>query len=152
MESIYLNGYFHKKSLHDFCSAASSICLCSFKLLKYFHTTEYFSLKVFGSNIFPVFPPNFILRKFFSSDSKAGSWRFFVEKVFLVVPQNSQKNTCAKVSFLITLQACNLLKERLWHRCFPGNFAKFLRVTFSIKAIRWLLLLIFQLRFFYPMS
>ena len=23
-----------------------------------------------------------------------------------------------------------LLKMRLWHRCFPGNFAKFLRTTF----------------------
>ena len=24
-----------------------------------------------------------------------------------------------------------LLKKRLWHRCFPMNFAKFLRTTFS---------------------
>ena len=33
-------------------------------------------------------------------------------------------NTFARVSFLIKLQA---LKKRLWHRCFPVNFAKFLR-------------------------
>ena len=36
-------------------------------------------------------------------------------------------NTCARVSFLIKLQA---LKKRLWHRCFPVNFAKFLRTPF----------------------
>ena len=27
-------------------------------------------------------------------------------------------------------QACNFIKERLWHRCFPVNFAKFLRTPF----------------------
>ena len=34
-----------------------------------------------------------------------------------------------------------LLKKRLWHRCFPVNFAKFLRTSFSIEHLRWLLLL-----------
>ena len=33
-----------------------------------------------------------------------------------------------------------LLKKRLWHRCFPVNFAKFLRTPFSIEPLRWLLL------------
>ena len=47
-------------------------------------------------------------------------WR----KVFLEISQNSQENTCVRVSFLIKLQA---LKKRLWHRCFPVNFVKFLR-------------------------
>ena len=37
------------------------------------------------------------------------------------------KKTCARVSFLIKLQASGLQKKRLWHRCFPVNFAKFLR-------------------------
>ena len=35
--------------------------------------------------------------------------------------------------FLIKLQICRpttLLKKRLWHRCFPANFAKFLRTPF----------------------
>ena len=31
-------------------------------------------------------------------------------------------------------------KERLWHRCFPVNFAKFLRTTFFIEHLWWLLL------------
>ena len=33
-----------------------------------------------------------------------------------------------------------LLKKRLWHKCFPVNFAKFLRTPISIKHIWWLLL------------
>ena len=35
-----------------------------------------------------------------------------------------------------------LLRKRLWHRCFPVNFAKFLRTFFFIEHLRWLLLLI----------
>ena len=45
--------------------------------------------------------------------------------------QNSQKNTCASASFL--------LKKRRSHRCFPGNFEKFLRSPFFIEHVWWLL-------------
>ena len=44
-----------------------------------------------------------------------------LKKVFLKISQNSQENTCARVSFLIKLQA---------YRCFPVSFAKFLRSPF----------------------
>ena len=47
-----------------------------------------------------------------------------VKKVFLEISQNSLENTSARVSFLIKL------KKRLWHRCFPVNFVKFLRTPF----------------------
>ena len=52
--------------------------------------------------------------------------------MFLEILQNSQENTCARVSFLIKLQAvpATLLKKRFWHGCFPVNFAKFLRTHF----------------------
>ena len=33
-----------------------------------------------------------------------------------------------------------LLKKRLWHRCFPVNFQKFLRTHFLTEHLRWLLL------------
>ena len=33
-----------------------------------------------------------------------------------------------------------LFKKRLWHRCFPVNFAKFPRIPFFIEHIWWLLL------------
>ena len=33
-----------------------------------------------------------------------------------------------------------LLKKRLWRRCFPVNFAKFLRTPYFTEHLRWLLL------------
>ena len=38
-----------------------------------------------------------------------------VKKVFWEISQNSQENTCVRVS-------ATLLKKRLQHRCFPVNF------------------------------
>ena len=49
------------------------------------------------------------------------------------ISQYSYENTCARVSFLIKLQALRsitLLKKRLWNRCFPVYVAKFLRTLF----------------------
>ena len=64
--------------------------------------------------------------------------RCSVNKVFLEVSQNSQENTCARISFLIKLQAsaCNFMKKRLWQRCFlkrkkswsNTRFGRFLKV------------------------
>ena len=59
--------------------------------------------------------------------------RCSVKKVSLEITQHLQENTCARVSFLIKLQAlkpATLFKRRLWHRCFPVNVAKFLRIPF----------------------
>ena len=70
--------------------------------------------------------------------------RYSVKKVFLEILQNSEKNICARVSFLIKLQASAkslLLKKRLWHRCLPLNFVEFLTTIFLTEHIRWLLLL-----------
>ena len=33
-----------------------------------------------------------------------------------------------------------LLRKRLWHRCFPVNFANFLRIPFITEHLWWLLL------------
>ena len=88
----------------------------------------------------------------FFLNTEAVAQRCSVKKVFLENSQNSQENTCARVSFLIKLQAsaCNfikketqpatLLKKRLWHRCFPVNYAKFVRIPFLTEHLRWLLL------------
>ena len=60
-----------------------------------------------------------------------------MKKVFLEISQNSLENTCARVSFLIKLQAfATLLKKRLLHRCFSVNFAKFLRTPFLLNTSR----------------
>ena len=83
--------------------------------------------------------------KFLKSIETAAQ-RCSVKKVFLEISQNSPENTCARVSILIkscrpeTLRPTTLLKKRLWHRCLPVKFAKFLRIPFFTKTLRWLLL------------
>ena len=44
-----------------------------------------------------------------------------VKKIFSIISQDSQENTCAIVSFL---------KKRLWHWCFPVNLGKSLSTSF----------------------
>ena len=51
--------------------------------------------------------------------------RCSIKKYFLEIPQNSQENTCARVSFLIIA----------WDRCFPVNFVKFLRTPFLTEHL-----------------
>ena len=41
---------------------------------------------------------------------------------------------------VVGLSPATLLKKRLWYRCFPVNFVKFLRTTFYIEHLWWLLL------------
>ena len=69
----------------------------------------------------------------FSLLQKHSSGEVSVKKVLIEISQNSQQNTCATVYVLIKLQAC------LWHRCFPVNFAKFLRT-------RWLVLMLDEIQ------
>ena len=75
---------------------------------------------------------------------------FCEKKVFLKISQYSQENTCARVSFLIRLQALGL---QVFSRCFPVNFAKFLRTPFlqnnSKRLLLSLLLLLFIMLYFY---
>ena len=68
--------------------------------------------------------------------------RYSVKKMFLKISQNSQENTCARVSLLMKLQSwpATSLKKRLWHRRFPVNFEKFLRTLTFIEHLWWLLL------------
>ena len=56
-----------------------------------------------------------------------------------------------RLYFLIKLQPtpATSLKNWLWHRCFPVNFAKFLRTPFFTEHLRWLLLSIVMWCFHY---
>ena len=63
--------------------------------------------------------------------------RCSVKSVFLKILQNSHENTCARVTFFNKLAH---LQERLWYKCFPINFAKFLRTPIFIEHLWWLLL------------
>ena len=67
--------------------------------------------------------------------SEAVTQRCFVKKVLLEISQNSQENACGRASF-----ADLRLKKRLWYRCFPVNFVKFLRAPFLTEQLRQLLL------------
>ena len=52
--------------------------------------------------------------------------------------QNSQENTCARVSFfnkVADLRPATLFKKMHWHRCFPMDFAKFLRTLFFTEHL-----------------
>ena len=63
--------------------------------------------------------------------------RCSVKKVFLEILQNSQENTCGRVSFLNKV-AGEVFSCEFW--CFPVNSAKFLRTPFLTEHLWWLLL------------
>ena len=50
-----------------------------------------------------------------------------VQKVFLEISQNSH---------------ATLLEKKLWRRCFPVNFMKFLRTPFLTEHLQWLLMIL----------
>ena len=69
--------------------------------------------------------------------------RSSVKKVFLEISLNSQENSCARVFFfnkVAGLRPVTLLRKRLWQRCLPVNFARFLRTPFSQNTSGRLLL------------
>ena len=49
------------------------------------------------------------------------------------------KNLCQRLFFnkVAGPMSASLLKKGLWHRCFPVNFAKFLRTSFFTEHLRW---------------
>ena len=70
--------------------------------------------------------------------SQAVVFRFSVEKVFLEFSQNSQENTCARVSFLIKLQS--YFKKDTLTQVFSCEFCEISRKAFFAEHLRWLLL------------
>ena len=66
--------------------------------------------------------------------SEAAAAGVSCKKLTLKISENSQENTRSIVF-------CNFTKKRLWHRCFPVNFPKFLRTPFLTEHCQWLLLI-----------
>ena len=64
--------------------------------------------------------------------------RCSVRKMFLEMSQNSQENTCARVSFLI--KACNFIKKEALAQVFSCKFCEILKNTFYTEHLWWLLL------------
>ena len=52
------------------------------------------------------------------------------------------KHLCQSLFFnkVAGLSPATLLKKRLWHRCFPGDFVKLLRTLISTEHLWWLFL------------
>ena len=80
-------------------------------------------------------------------ESRSSHWRCSIKRSVLKNLENSQENTCARAAFSIVagLRPADLLKNRLWQRCFSVNFAKFLKTAFFFENFRWLLLRIFHI-------
>ena len=60
----------------------------------------------------------------------------FVKKVFLEISQNSQENTCVRVSFLIKLQtqACNFIKKETLLQVFSCEFCEICKNNFFYRT------------------
>ena len=67
---------------------------------------------------------------------------FYRKDVLRYFAKFTGKHLCQSLFFnkVACLRPGTLLKKRLWHRCFPVNFAKFLRTSFFTEHLRWLLL------------
>ena len=75
--------------------------------------------------------PSFLTCQFINNTNRSSHRRCPVKKVVL---RNFAKFTGKP------LRPATLLNWKLWNRCFPVNFAKFLRTLFLIEHLRWLLL------------
>ena len=64
------------------------------------------------------------------AEAVARTWS--VKKVFLEISQNSQENTCVRVSFLIMLQAsvCNFIKNETLVQVLSCEFCEISKNTF----------------------
>ena len=68
---------------------------------------------------------------------------FYKEGVLKDFAKFTGKHLCQRLFFnkVAGLRPAILLKKKLWHRCFPVNFSKFLRSPFFIEHLQWLLLI-----------
>ena len=118
-----------------FVYSSMFLFIIHFKLLFFlvqcrrFHTAQ---VNIFRKKIFLIWKrfAKMLNGTFTFKKLKAIAWRCSVEKVSLEISQNSQENTCARVCFLVKLQAFFIKKKRQCPRCLSVNFANFLRTLF----------------------
>ena len=69
--------------------------------------------------------------------SEAVVQRCSVKRVFLEIEQLTEKHLCQSLIFnrVEGPRPATLLNKRLWHRCFPVNFMKFLRAPFYTEHL-----------------
>ena len=73
---------------------------------------------------------------FFMNSTEAFAQRCSVKKLFLEILQNSQENTCVRVSFFIKLQAytCNVFKKETLAQVFPSEFCENFKNTYFYRT------------------
>ena len=70
---------------------------------------------------------HYFLKILYDQRTEAVAQRWPVKKLFVNILQNSKENNCV-IEFLFWKR--EPYWKKLWHRCFPVNFAKFLRTLF----------------------
>ena len=67
---------------------------------------------------------------------------FCKKGVFRNFTKSTGNHLCQSLFFnkVADLRPATLLRKRRWHRCFPGNFTKFLRTCFLKEHPWWVLL------------
>ena len=60
--------------------------------------------------------------------------RYSVKKVFFKISQNSQENTCVRISFSIKLQACYFIEKETLTQVFSCEFCEILKNTFLLNT------------------
>ena len=86
-----------------------------------------------------------LTKSFFRTDLRSSRPEVFCKKdVFRNFTKFKGKHLCWSLFFnkVTALRRATLLKKRLWHRCLTVNFVKFLRTSFFIEHLWWLLLLL----------
>ena len=121
--------------------------ICNFT--KYVYTSLFIRTYSFYSALGPpkafIFRPKYIL---YRSSHQRCSLRKCVLRNFA---KFTGKHLCQSLFFnkVVGLPA-TLLKKRLWHRCFPVNFVKFLRTPFLQNTSGRLLLSVIILKIDFP--
>ena len=107
------------------------------------------------------FRATFLLKNF-RSDTYVRHWQTFAIKFLQRYCRSSHQRCCVKIGVLRNfkkftgkhqcqslffnkvsgLKPATLFKERLWRRCFPVSFVKFLRTPFYIEHLWWLLFIL----------
>ena len=126
------------------------LCISSFPESYNFHCYPAFEMKQLLKTevFFPVLltrslPMTFVLviiRRIYLYKSSRPEV-FFKKGVLKNFTKFTGKHLCQSLFFnKVAGRPATLLKKRLWHRCFPVNFVKFLRTPISIEHLWWLLL------------
>ena len=63
---------------------------------------------------------------------RSSHWRCSVKRFLKILQNPQEKHLCQSLFFnkVAGLRSATLLKKKLWYRCFPVKFAKFLRTPF----------------------